>query len=527
MTGRILAPMLAAAIGALSVAAEAATAQAPAVPPSVQRVLSSVIDQPVYDHSIWGYQVADAATGEVLLEHNPDKLFVTGSILKLYASATALDVLGADHRFRTPVYRRGRLADGKLSGDLVLVASGDFSFGLRDRRDGTLAFNSAPEVDHNYADTGLPGAALVPGSDPLAGVRDLAAQVRAAGIRRVTGDVVIDDRLFRTFDGWPDGLMSPMWINENVIDITTKPTRAGRPAAVDWRPKVAGTRVVSQVRTVAGEGEPLVVDRPRPGVVRIRGAIGAGSDPVVSISHIPDPAAFARTAFIEALRRAGVRVDAKVTGANPRRLLPRARSYPAATRVAQRVSPPLSEYVKVVLKISYNRGADDLVCVVAAAKGSRSCLDGLRTELATIRRLGVGPSTTILFDGAGSSEYDRSTPRDFVTFLRQAAAAPWGGALVGGLPVLGVDGTFATNQRGTPAAGHVFVKSGTRAQMAPTDTQGIMSALTQAGYIDAASGRRLVYSLWVRDVPLSADFHEFQAADIDQGRIAAAFQEGY
>jgi D-alanyl-D-alanine carboxypeptidase/D-alanyl-D-alanine-endopeptidase (penicillin-binding protein 4) len=413
-----------------------------------------------------------------------------------------------------------------LSGDLVLVGSGDFSFGLREQAGGKLGYNNTPEIDHNYADTGLPGPTILKGSDPLVGLDDLARKVRAAGIRQVNGNVVVDDRLFETYDGWPDGLLSPIWVNENVIDITTRPTQAGRPAKVDWRPKTAAVRVESTVRTVAQGAKPLTVSESRPGVVQISGRIAAGSAPILSISHIADPAAFARTAFIEALGRAGVRVTAGATGPNPTALLPKSRSYPAATRVAERVSLPLSEYVKVILKVSYNRGADLMICLVAVVKGSRSCIEGLRTELATITRLGVSAVSTILFDGAGSSEFDRSSPSDFTTFLRNAVGQPWGAALRDGLPILGVDGTFATNQRGTPAAGHVFVKSGTRGLSTPTDEQVIFSALTQVGYIDAKSGRKLAYSLFLRDLPVT-NIEDFTAADADEGAIAAAIQQGY
>jgi serine-type D-Ala-D-Ala carboxypeptidase/endopeptidase (penicillin-binding protein 4) len=93
----------------------------------------------------------------------------------------------------------------------------------------------------------------VKGSDPLAALNELAASVRAAGIREVRGDVVIDDRLFATYDGWPDGVIAPIWVNENVIDITTTPTAAGRPATVNWRPNTASLRIESQVTTVAAE----------------------------------------------------------------------------------------------------------------------------------------------------------------------------------------------------------------------------------------------------------------------------------
>lgn len=520
-------------VGALLVLAGATALQAIAgvpsepVPPSVQSAIDEITGKPVYEHSIWGYQVVDLDTGAVLLEQNADKMFVTGSILKVYATSVALDVLGPEYRFRTPVFRRGEVAAGTLSGDLVLVASGDYSFGLREQPDGTLAYNNFPEIDHNYADTGLPGPALVPNSHPLAALDELAREVRASGIRNVKGDVVIDDRLFETFDGWPDGLMSPIWVNENVIDIIATATKPGQAAQVDWRPKTAAVRVVSDVKTVSGEAAPLVVDSPRPGIVRVSGQVAADSAPILNIWQIPDPAAFARTAFIEALERAGVNVSANATGPNPTSLLPESRTFQRRNRVAERVSLPLSEYVKVILKVSYNRGADNMVCLVAVAKGSRECIDGLRTELATITRLGVSPVTTILFDGAGSSEYDRSTPVDYTTFMRNITHESWGADLRNGLAILGVDGLAATTEAGTPAAGHVFVKNGTRVQAVPTGEQGILSALTQVAYIDAQSGRKLVSALFLRDLSLGTDIEQFFAAGDDQGAILAAIQQGY
>jgi serine-type D-Ala-D-Ala carboxypeptidase/endopeptidase (penicillin-binding protein 4) len=419
------------------------------------------------------------------------------------------------------------VSKGTLKGNLVLVGSGDFSFGLREQKNGTLAYNNSPQIDHNYADTGLAGPALVPNSHPLAGVDQLARQVRASGIRRVTGNIAIDDRLFTPYNGWPDGLISPIWVNENVIDVTAKPTSAGRAARISYRPHTAAYRVISQVKTVNGPGKPLAVSSPRPGIVQITGQLSSKSAPILSIYHVTDPASFARTAFIEALRRAGVRVAARSTGPNPRGLLSGNRRYPAADRVALRVSPPLSEFVKVILKVSYNRGADDMVCLVAAKIGSRNCIDGLDRELTSITKLGVSPASTILFDGAGSEEFDRSSLTDYTTYLRNAARQPWGAAFHAGLPILGVDGTFAQNQRGTPAAGHVFVKSGTRAMSSPTDKQGIISALTQAGYIDAKSGRKLVYAMFLRDLPLGTDATAFETADHQQGEIAAAFWAGY
>src|SRR5262245_38970497 len=232
------------ALLALLAADRAIPAAAQSIPDSVAAAITRVTSDPRYAHSTFGIRLVDLTTGELLIDRNGETSFVPGSIMKVYSTATALDAYGPDYRFRTPVYRVGRLSRGVLDGHLVLVAAGDFSFGLREGPDGTMGFNSIPELDHNYADTGFAGGAVVANSNPLAALEELAAQVRAAGIRSVR-DVVVDDRLFATYAAWSGGLIAPIWVNENVIDITTTPTRPGERATVEWRPKTAAIRVLN------------------------------------------------------------------------------------------------------------------------------------------------------------------------------------------------------------------------------------------------------------------------------------------
>ena len=94
--------------------------------------VDAVIDGPDYKHAHWGLLIADAKTGEPVYERNPDKLFTPASTTKLFSCAAALLTYGPDHRFDTPVHRRGDVDKaGVLRGDLMLVASGDPSFGGR------------------------------------------------------------------------------------------------------------------------------------------------------------------------------------------------------------------------------------------------------------------------------------------------------------------------------------------------------------------------------------------------------------
>ena len=312
------------------------------------------------------------------------------------------------------------------------------------------------------------------------------------------------------------------------LDIQTTPTSPGEPAKVVWRPQTEAVTVEGAVATIAAgtETEPLVVETIRPGVVQVTGEIPVDSAPTLSIAQVPDPAAFARTAFIEALGRAGVTVAADATGPNPTDALPQPSLYSTERKLAEHVSPPLSEYIKVILKVSYNRSADLMLCLAAAKAGNRDCTAGIGQELALLGRLGIGESGTYPFDGAGSVDQGKTSPADEVAMLTRIMKEPWGEHIRKGMAVLGVDGTQATNGVGTPAAGHISIKDGSRATFGPGEYQGIILAKTQVGYIDAKSGRQLVYGIFLNNAPL-AEIADFMAADHDIAAIAAAIQQAY
>ncbi|MCX5493371.1 D-alanyl-D-alanine carboxypeptidase [Kaistia dalseonensis] len=248
-----------------------------AIPASVADAIRNIQAKAVFAHSSWGIHLVDIATGDVLIDEAGEKSLLPASVMKIYSVATALHDYGANYRFRTPVYRLGEVKDHVLAGDLVLVASGDFNFGLRTQPDGTLGFNSLPEVDHNTTYTGFPGGAYVKNSDPLVALDALAAQMKAEGIDEIAGNVAIDDRLFETHLGFSAGAIAPIWVNENNIDILVTPTKAGEKAEIDWRPKSAAISVENDVTTIDGPAGALEVTSPRPGVIQVNGKIVSDS----------------------------------------------------------------------------------------------------------------------------------------------------------------------------------------------------------------------------------------------------------
>ncbi|MGH8531286.1 MAG: D-alanyl-D-alanine carboxypeptidase [Gammaproteobacteria bacterium] len=212
-------------------------------------------------------------------------------------------------------------------------------------------------------------------------------------------------------------------------------------------------------------------------------------------------------------------------GPNPSQLLPHRDTYRKSQRVAEHLSAPLKEFIKLILKVSHGPGANLMACLVAVKAGSRNCEEGLKREFEVFTRFGVPPESTFIFDGAGGDERDRTTPAAMTAFLRALAEQSYGAVFRRGLPVLGVDGTLAQTQVGSPAAGHVQAKTGSRAGVTPAD-QVLITALTLAGYAEAKSGRPLVFAIMVRDVPVPSP-QEIITVDADLGALAAAIQQGY
>ena len=476
--------------------------------------------------SQWTMVVMDARTGEVIYALEPDRLSFTGSVRKLFSVGMALNTLGAGHRFETPVYRNGSIdTQGVLTGDLVLVASGDLTFGGRTRADGSLDYK---DFDHNEA-IAFGGAGLTP-ENPLAAIEDLARQVRASGIERVSGDIVIDDRLFESFRV-PNGnvLISPMLINENLIDVTFAPgAQIGQPAQPDWRPKTSAFTIKGNPVTVAANAAAdisLSGDNANDsslrciGIVGCQGAISSmasliapatipldykapliGSPDFVGVLRIEDPASFARIAFIDALMRAGVVVDASAITKNPTHKLPAASSYAIATRVGHFTSPPYSEYAKLILKVSLNTGANLSLMHAGLARGQRTVATALTAERTMlVNDIGLDPAGFDFPTNGSGSPDSRATPRMTAKLAAVMSTRPNYAAYRASLPLLGIDGSVASVGKNVPGKEHIAVKSGA------TVRNGEIAAISMAGYIDAKSGRTLAFALFVNDAgPLTA-----------------------
>lgn len=479
--------------GILSLGVASAAAADPA--------LDAFLAQPRFQHAHWGLLVVDLDSGETLVERNADKLFIPASTTKLYSVACALDAFGAEHRFVTPLRRRGELRDGTLSGDLILVASGDLTLGGRTLPDGRMAFTNN---DHTYANGARETQLTAP--DPLAGLDSLAKQVAAAGILRVRGDVLVDDRLFDKSEGSGSGpgRVTPIMINDNVIDFTIEATSAGRPASVTWRPQSAGVQVQTRIETVASHLEPATTIRDLgAGRYYLQGQIPEKHAPLVRVWEVADAASHARTLLIEALGRAGVTVESPLLATNPVERLPPVSELAQLPIVAKHESPPLAEEAKLILKVSHNLHASALPLLVATKHGERTLAAGLRRQHDFLAKANVDVESISFGGGAGGARADHVTPRATVQLLKYMSGRPDFAAYRDALPILGVDGTLATSVKpDSPARGKAQAKTGTLLWDNLLNGNSLLTSKALAGYLTTAKGRRTAFALFVNHVPL-------------------------
>jgi len=305
----------------------------------------------------------DLTTGNVLFTQNPGRSLAPASNEKLPLTYAALTTLGPTYRIETDVLGEGEQDGTTFSGSLVLRGGGD------------------PTLS-------------------TAGLRSLAAEVRAYGIRRVTDGIVADESYFdsrRIVAGWKPSFY------------------------IDESPPLSA----------------LVVNRARVGRLITR-----------------SPALAAATAFRTALRSAGVVVDGTVR---------MGKVDDFSIPIAQVESPTLAAILRFMDRESDNFTAELLLKQLGAVSLDRgTSAAGASVVMQALAEAGVPMAGVRIVDGSGLSRLDRLTANALAATLKAAWADPTvKPAFVAALPVAGVNGTMEDRLRKAPARGRVLAKTGT------------------------------------------------------------------
>jgi D-alanyl-D-alanine carboxypeptidase/D-alanyl-D-alanine-endopeptidase (penicillin-binding protein 4) len=414
---------------------------------------------------VWGVVVHSLDRNERLYELNPRTLLVPASVAKLVSAATAADAVGWDYRFETTLKATGPVQDGVLSGDLLIVGSGDPSIGGR-------------------------------AGDDVAGWVDA---LKAAGIRRVTGRIIGDDdaiedprpQLAWAWDdlGYTTGaLFGALNLAENRMTVTvTASAAAGAAAAVNVDPHASSRPLANRVATGSPGSPQLLWPEQRPGepFLTIAGTIPAGAPPVRLNVAVGNPTFWFASVFRNRLQQQGIEVTGDAWDIDDV-MPPPDRS--AASILFTHRSRPLSEIVQPMLKESINLYAEAVMRLNAPPGGAPTndaALEGVRKRFESWNIPADGQQ---IIDGSGLSRRDVISADAVLAVLRRMHDPTLQSPFMTALPIAGVDGSLSTRMRDTPAAGNVRAKTGTMSNIR-----------SLAGYATTRDGERLAFVAMVNN----------------------------
>ncbi|HEX5274094.1 MAG TPA: D-alanyl-D-alanine carboxypeptidase/D-alanyl-D-alanine-endopeptidase [Candidatus Rubrimentiphilum sp.] len=460
--------------------------------PTLAAALSAITGN--YPHTQFGIAVYDLDKHKIIYGWNEQRFFLAASTTKLLTEGTTLALLGPDYRFTTNVYRTGPIdTNGTLNGDVVLQASGDPNLSGRIQPDGTMTFENE---DHSY--DGSPDTKAVPGN-PLAVIDELAQQIAAHGVKTVTGRVIVDESLFE--GGYPESgtgvFVSPIVVNDNIVDVTATPgARAGDPVTIAVSPQTPYVTFINKAITGAVHTDRTIsipADQADAGgmhTVTITGSMPAGSPSILYAYDVPSPVRFAEVALTAALQARGVAVQNASTASAPLAV-----SEIGPNVIAAHVSPPLSQDVKVTLKVSDNLHASIMPYLWSPKHTLRA---GFDLERGFMRRAGLDTSQIVQNDGLGGFAFIQ--PQYMVHYLAFLRTQPYFPTLYAALPILGVDGTLFNIANSSPARGKVHAKTGTWSGGDALNHRVMVSGKGLAGYMTTASGRHIAFCFYINNL---------------------------
>lgn len=455
----------------------------------LQRDLDTILQPPELRGARWGLLVTDMQ-GHEIAALNPDQRFLPASNTKLFTTAAVF-------RWQAEL-------------DAMLPRLGTF-ITLED-----VSETGAPTlVLHGRGDPALSDAADCE-TRCLATLADAVAGIGLTAIAHVIGDDTwFPDQRWGPGWSWDDlqtaygTATSALTVNDNTVTLTIMPAATeAAPAHVAWAPGDAAYTILNDTVTAsrpqpaakhageAAQDDLRVAHLPGTASVRVSGHVPPGSGPHRVPLGLDDPALAAATRLGALLAARGVTVE----GPPVSRHRPPGAAPEAALNAPDDGDPPLAalaplsfaDALAAVSKDSQNLQAELLLRHLGHLSEDGSAEAGLARVTTLLDEAGASPNGYDLFDGSGMSVYNRVSPRTIVRLLAHAAAQGWGEDWKSTFPVGGTDGSLQHRFRGTILEGKIFAKTGT-----------LKGTNALSGYMTAASGQMLVFSVIANERPLA------------------------
>jgi len=412
--------------------------------------IASLINQHHFNRGNVAVYIKETGKNRVVASLNIDKEMVPASVIKVYSTYAALLELGYGYRWPTKFYYTGKLQNGVLYGNLVVKGFGDPTLRTAD-------------------------------------ISRIVAALKARGIRKIKGNIVIDrsyftvprrdsshfdKNIYSAYNAMPDALM----FNQHLSRFSIVP-RNGKHQV---QKSIPGNsyRVANTIRSVSGSCKgsrswpSIHIDHgSNTPVLRVSGTLSKHCRKRSFTYIITKP----YKEFYEALRgeikRSGIAYSGRM----------KVSRVPAGAKLLYtHYSAPLEKIISITAKKSNNLFARHLLLTLGAKiYGAPANLDkGRRAVRQILNRYRLLDTPRCHIDnGCGLSRISKITARSMARVLDHAYKS-YGKRWMQTLSIAGVDGTIKKRFRYTTVKNRAWMKTGT-----------LNNAKNIAGYVKSKSGK--------------------------------------
>lgn len=428
----------------------------------------------------------DASSGEIVLDYNGKTALASASTMKLFSTASAIELVGPNYKAKTSIYFEGSISkDSVLTGNIWIVGGGDMTLG-------SMYFSN----DNNQLDF----------------LTNWSSAIKVAGIKSITGSIISDASRFG-YEGAPDGWnwsdmgnyygsgFSGLTIYDNMLKYHFKTGISGKSSElVSTFPKVENLTFHNYIEGAAVKGDNSYIYGAPYSLDRFgTGKLPANTADFVVKGSLPDPEYQVAYELHNVLIKQGITVKGLPIAKRHNDLLNRGNSL---ILIKEFEGKSILEIATITNHKSINLFAEGLLCTVGYVKSGNGSSSNSCNYIESYWSNKFNTNGLHINDGSGLSRTNAVSAFHFCSLLKSMYNSKNYNAFLSTLPIAGESGTLKSVCRNQSAHGRLKAKSGTMNRIK-----------SYSGYIESKSGKTIAIAIIVNNYTCST------SAVVDQMEI--------
>lgn len=418
----------------------------------------------------------DVSTGGTVIEYNSLTALPSASTMKLFSTASAIELLGPNYKAKTSLFYEGTISsDSTLTGNIWIIGGGDMTLGSK-----------------YFNDEGKQTDFLLNWSEAI----------RKAGIKSITGSIIADASKFG-YEGAPDGWnwsdmgnyygagFSGLTVFDNMLNYHFKTSSAGRNAQlISTFPIVENFIFHNYIESanVRGDdsyiyGAPYSLDRFG------TGKLPANTADFMVKGSLPDPEFQVATELHKTLLQNGISVNGLPIA---KRHNDELKSQSNLTLIKDFEGKSVLEIATITNHKSINLFAEGLLCSVGFNKTGNGSSSASCNYIESYWSSKFNTAGLHINDGSGLSRTNAVSASHYCLLLKNMYDSKNYATFLSTLPIAGESGTLKNVCRNQAAHGRLKAKSGTMNRIK-----------SYSGYIETKTGKILAVAIIVNNYSCS------------------------